>query len=82
MEKSRKIIDIVFKTISKLSDEEIECIINSGAKRVVLAGKAQLKEPMVHILKHRSVLDVCVVSDNEVDNSTSLGAVRIYENRF
>ena len=61
---------------------EIECIINSGAKTVVLAGKAQLKEPMVHILKHRSVLDVCVVSDNEVDNSTSLGAVRIYENRF
>ena len=28
MEKSIKIIDIVFKTISKLSDDEIEGIIN------------------------------------------------------
>lgn len=28
MKKSRKFIDIVFKTISKLSDDEIEGIIN------------------------------------------------------
>ena len=34
MEKSRKIIDIVFKTISKLSDDEIESIINREGKLV------------------------------------------------
>ena len=32
MDKSRKIIDIVFKTIAKLSDEEIESIINKEGK--------------------------------------------------
>ena len=32
MEKSRKIIDIVFKTISKLSDDEIEIIKKNDVK--------------------------------------------------
>lgn len=34
MEDARKIIDLVFKTISKLSDEEIEKLINKEAKLV------------------------------------------------
>ena len=38
MEKSRKIIDIVFKTIFKLSDDEIEGIINKEGKVVYVKG--------------------------------------------
>ena len=39
MEKSRKIIDIVFKTITKLSDDEIEGIINREGKISILGLK-------------------------------------------
>ena len=44
MEKSRKIIDIVFKTISKLRDEEIESIINKEGKLVLVDYKTDYVE--------------------------------------
>ena len=43
MEKSRKIIDIVFKTISKLRDEEIESIINKEGKLVYIKKEKDIK---------------------------------------
>jgi hypothetical protein len=50
MEKSRKIIDIVFKTISKLTDDEIEGIMNRKCKFVYMKDekvvKKKLKEKM------------------------------------
>ena len=44
MEKSRKIIDIVFKTISKLSDDEIEGIINREGKLVYVKDEKVIKK--------------------------------------
>ena len=56
MEKSRKIIDIVFKTISKLSDDEIEGIINKEGKLVyVKYEKIHKKENG----KCKNVLGIC-----------------------
>ncbi len=39
MEKSRKILDVVFKCISKLSDDEIESLINKESKLVCISTK-------------------------------------------
>ena len=44
MEKSIKIIDIVFKTISKLSDDEIEGIINREGKLVYVKDEKVIKK--------------------------------------
>lgn len=44
MEKSRKIIDIVFKTISKLTDDEIEGIINKEGKLVYVKDEKVIKK--------------------------------------
>ena len=44
MEKSRKIIDIVFKTISKLSDDEIEGIMNRKGKLVYMKDEKVVKK--------------------------------------
>lgn len=60
MQKSRKIIDIVFKTISKLSDEEIESIINKEGKLVYIKEeKTQKKENN----KGKNILDICYELD-------------------
>ena len=56
MEKSRKIIDIVFKTISKLSDDEIEGIINKEGKLVYV------KDEKIHKKENgngKNVLGIC-----------------------
>lgn len=60
MEKSRKIIDIVFKTISKLSDEEIESIINKEGKLVYLN---EVKKTTTTKKSDKDVLDVCCELD-------------------
>ena len=56
MEKSIKIIDIVFKTISKLSDDEIEGIINREGKLVYVKDEKVIK---TENRKGKNVLDVC-----------------------
>lgn len=60
MEKSRKIIDIVFKTISKLSDEEIESIINKEGKLVYVN---EVKKTTVMKNNDKDVSDVCCKLD-------------------
>ena len=61
MEKSRKIIDIVFKTIFKLSDDEIEGIINKEGKVVYVKGQKVIKKDNG---KSKNVLGVCGELDN------------------
>lgn len=56
MEKSIKIIDIVFKTISKLIDDEIEGIINREGKLVYVKDEKVTKKDNG---KSKNVLDVC-----------------------
>ena len=59
MEKSRKIIDIVFKTISKLSDEEIEGIINKEGKLVYVKDEKVIKKENG---KRKNVLAIFIIS--------------------
>ncbi len=56
MEDARKIIDLVFKTISKLSDEEIEELINKEAKLVYTQ---KSKSNNKNINSDSKILNIC-----------------------
>ena len=60
--------------------EEIEEIINSDADSVAIGGRAQIKEATAMILNKKCDKKIIILDEKMVDNSTSLGAVRIYEN--
>lgn len=60
---------------------EIEEIEESTAKKVIIGGKAQIKKAIVQILKERGKKEVILLDEKEVNFSTSLGAVRIFERR-
>lgn len=62
--------------------DEIEAIINDDCETVVLGGKSQIKNAMAEILYKRCDKKVISLSDDEVNNSTVCGAIRVYENRF
>ncbi len=58
---------------------EIKTIINCGKKGVVIGGKDALKNPISHLLKCKSKLDIIVIPNEITDNCTSIGAVKIFE---
>lgn len=62
--------------------DEIQAIINDGCETVVLGGKSQIKNAMAEILSKRSEKRIVSLSDDEVNNSTVCGAIRVYENKF
>lgn len=65
--------------IGTVLSAEIEQIAKSDAETVVLGGKAQIKNAMEIILKNRSDKNVITLSDKDAELSTTLGAIRIYE---
>lgn len=58
---------------------EIQKILKANAPTVVIGGKKQLKEATAHLLEKYSHSKVNVLSEEEVDASATLGAIRIYE---
>lgn len=58
---------------------EIEAIIASPARHVVIGGKAQIKRATETLLYAVSDKSVTVISDADVDVSSARGAIRIYE---
>ena len=62
MEKSRKIIDIVFKTISKLRDEEIESIINKEGKLIYIKKEKDIKNNEQKN-EDKNILNICYELD-------------------
>lgn len=61
---------------------EIENIIKTEAKTVVIGGKAQIKNAVSQILKYRDNKKVVSLDEGIVNNSTVLGTVTIFENYF
>jgi len=59
---------------------EIKQIIDNKIKTVVLGGRKQIKNAIAEILKNRDNKKVILLDESSVDMSTSIGAVRIYEN--
>lgn len=61
---------------------EIESIIKSAAKKVVIGGKKQLKLPMATLLENNSAKEVVCVSDDIAANAATYGMIKIYERGF
>lgn len=59
--------------------DEISKIITDDAKTVVIGGRAQIKEATALILKEKSDKKVIELDETTVNNSTCVGAVRIFE---
>lgn len=58
---------------------EISRIIKLPQKRVVIAGKRELKYSIAYLLEYFSQKEVVCVSDVSANNAPALGAVKIYE---
>ena len=65
--------------IGAVLQSEIEQIINYDTKTVVIGGKSEIKNAMEQLLKNRSTVEVITLDENTVENSTVLGAIRIFE---
>ncbi len=60
--------------------DEIEHILKSNAKTIVLGGKVQIKNAMAEILQKRTDKEIIILPESVVSMSTSLGAIKIFEN--
>ncbi len=61
-----------------LSDE-ISAVGLMNPERIVIGGKRQLREAEAILLEACAKCEAVCLSDDEVDNSTAIGAVKIYE---
>lgn len=59
--------------------DEIKEIISSTAKRVIIAGKPQLKIPTAILLKNYSDKQVICVDEEICKNAPAIGIIKIFE---
>lgn len=59
--------------------DEILRLTKTSAEKFIIGGKKQLKEATAHLLGRVSDKEVICLSEEEVANSTAIGAMRIYE---
>jgi len=59
--------------------DEIKCILSQNAKRIIIGGKKQIKEALAIILKKLSSAEIEEISDEQAENASSLGLIKIYE---
>ena len=59
--------------------EEVSAIRRSSVKKAVIGGKAELREPLAHLLSSKTSIEVKALSDEECEKATAIGAVKIYE---
>ena len=58
---------------------EIENIINSTAKRIIICGKRELKNPTAVLVGNNSNKVIEVVDDNITEHAAAYGIIRLYE---
>ena len=58
---------------------EIMSIVKDETRTIVIGGRKQIKNAMAIILKDKTGKEVITLSDIDVDYSTSLGMIKIYE---
>ena len=59
--------------------DEVEAILQANEKIIVLGGQKQFRTALALLLKEMSDKKIVMLSDWEVENSTSLGAIQIFE---
>ena len=59
---------------------EVNNIIKSEAKKVIIGGKNQLKDPTAILVRQNSSKQVETVREEIADTATAFGCIRIYQN--
>ena len=59
--------------------EEVSSIRRTSVKKVVIGGKAELREPLAYLLRRKMSFDVKALTDEECEAAAARGAVLIYE---
>ena len=59
--------------------DEIKYILALNPKKIVIGGKKQIKEQTVIILKARSQCEIIQLKEEDVDVSSAMGMIKIYE---
>ena len=59
--------------------DEIKYILSDNPEKIVIGGKKQIKDATAILLKKLTNAQIITVTDNDVANSSALGAVKIYE---
>lgn len=59
--------------------DEIDNIIGTDAKTVIIGGNRRIKSPTVALLESMSSKSIVTVSDDDVERSTAIGAIKIFE---
>lgn len=65
--------------LGTILSSEIKAILDSGPEKVVLGGKAQLKNATAILLRALSKKEVVTLSDADVDASSCRGVIHIFE---
>ena len=76
---NNKAEDVFSFFIGTILTHEIENIIKSDARKVVICGKHELREPTALLVKKHSDKKVVTVSDEVSANASTYGIIRIYE---
>jgi 2-dehydro-3-deoxygalactonokinase len=59
--------------------DEIDNILCSDAKTVIIGGNRRIKNPTAAMLESMSSKSIITVSDGDVERSTAIGAIKIFE---
>ena len=58
---------------------EISQILKTEAKRYVICGKRQLREPTAALMRMLTDSEIITVTDEEAEQAAAIGAVKIFE---
>ena len=67
--------------LGALLSDEIRSLVKSGATRVLVAGKASLREPSAYLLEKRAAISVVPCDAAVMETASALGVIRIFEER-
>ena len=59
--------------------DEVKAVLDTGISKVVIGGNAKLKEATGMLLSKEENMEIVIVSEDEVENSSTMGMIRIYE---
>ncbi len=61
---------------------EIVALLKMNPRKIVIGGRKQLKEAMKILLANYTDCEIVCISDKDVDKSSAIGMVRIFENKI
>lgn len=59
--------------------DEVKAVVDTGISKVVIGGNANLKEATGMLLSEKENIEIVIVSEEEVENSSTIGMIKIYE---